>query len=282
MALEISRILFPTDFSETSGKALTYALEIARRSKATITMVHTIEEPYNFAPLLEEYKQQVSRRVETLFNEQLAEIAEDEQYKDIEIDTRILHGRVAFAVLDEANETKADLIVMGTTGASGLTKLLFGTKTIEIILASRIPVLAIPAKSKFTGLKQITFLTDYNEGDLYELKKTADFAELFKSDISVVHIETDHNFKNEILFRGFKDIASKQVAHQSMQFELVTEFSFFTGVAAFLESNPTDMLTMVRYRKPFFSKMLNKDHSKELGFYSQVPLLVLVNNETPA
>lgn len=279
MAQQISRVLFPTDFSDSSRKALTYALEIARRSKASLTMVHTIEEPYNFAPLLEEYKQQISRRVKTLFEEQLDEIAEDKEYSDIEIDTRILHGRVAFAVLDEAHESKSDLIVMGTTGASGLTKLLFGSKTIEVILGSKIPVLAIPANSKYTGLKHITFLTDYNEGDLLALNKTADFGNLFNADISVVHIELKHNFKNEIMFRGLKDIISKQVPYKSMHFELVSEYSFFTGVASFLESNPTEMLTMVRYKKPFFTKMLNKDHSKELGFYSQVPLLVMVSSE---
>lgn len=279
MALQISRILLPTDFSETSKRALPFALEIARRNKASLTIVHTIEEPYNFAPMLEEYKQQVSRRVETLLYKQLDEIAEDGRYSDLEINTRILNGRVAFAVLEEAEEMKTDLIVMGTTGASGLKKILFGSKTMEIILRSKIPVLAVPENSKYTGFNHITFLTDYNDGDVKALEKITDLGKLFNSDISVVHIEMERNLKTEIMHRGFEQIVSKQVPYKSMQFELVIEYSFFAGVAEFLENHSASMLTMVRYRKPFFTKLLNKDHSKELGFYTEVPLLILIGDD---
>lgn len=276
MALSINRILFPTDFSETSRKALHYALELARRTKATLHLMHSVEEPYNFAPLLEDYLQQVHRRVQTLFEEMLDDIDTEKTYKDLEIKTRILNGRVAFSILEEADELNADLIVMGTTGASGISKILFGTKTTEVILQSKVPILAVPANSKYKGLDHITFLTDYNDGDLNTLEQTAELGKLFNSDLSVLHIDSERSLKSEAMFRGFEEIASKQVSYPSMKFELMIQHSFIAGVADFLETQPTDLITMVRYKKPFFTNLLNRNHSRELGFYSKVPLLIWI------
>jgi len=276
MSLQISHILFPTDFSDTSEKALPFALELARRNKASISMVHTIEEPYDFAPMLEDVKKQVNRKVETLFNDKLEEIAENSDYKELDIDTRIQNGRVSLAILEETKQSNADLVVMGTTGASGLEKVLFGSNASEIILQSKVPVLAVPENSGYNGLDHITFLTDYNDGDLKALQQTAELAKLFNSKITVLHIAGERNLKTEIMHRGFKEIASKQVTYKDIDYELVIQNTFIAGVADFLETHPSSLVTMVRYRKPFFTKFLNKDHSKELGFYSKIPLLVLM------
>lgn len=276
MALTFKHILFPTDFSETSKRALHYALEIAHRTKASLHLMHTLEEPYNFAPLLEDYLQRVRRKVETLFEEMLAGIDTKKKYPDLKIKTRIVNGRVAFSILEEAEELKADLIIMGTTGASGISKVLFGTKTTEVILGSKIPILAVPANSKYKGLDHITFLTDYNDGDLDALKRTSDLGKLFDSGMSVMHIEFDRNLKAETTFRGFKEIASTKIKNPDMHFELMIQHSFIAGVADFLETQPTDLLTMVRYKKKFFTNLLNKNHSKELAFYTKLPLLIWI------
>ncbi|MGK7369831.1 MAG: universal stress protein [Candidatus Halalkalibacterium sp. M3_1C_030] len=276
MSLQISHILFPTDFSETSEKALPYALELARRNKASLTLLHSIEEPYDFAPMLEDIRKHINRKVDSLFNEQLDKIAENEAYRDLDIETRIQNGRISLAIFEESKQGKADLIVMGTTGASGLERVLFGSNASEIILQSKIPVLAVPENSSYNGLDHITFLTDYNDGDLKALQQSAGLAELFNAEISVLHIADERNLKTEIMHRGFKEIASKQVKYEATEYELVIQNNFIAGVADFLETKATSLMVMVRYQKPFFSKMLEKNHSKELGFYTKVPLLVLI------
>lgn len=276
MSLQISHILIPTDFSSISDKALPFALELARRNKASITMMHTIEEPYDFAPMLEDIKKQIGRKIKSLFDEKLEEIAQRSEYGDLDIETSIQNGRVSMAILEEAKLSKADLIVMGTTGATGLQKVLFGSNASEIILQSKVPVLVVPKNSIYNGLDHITFLSDYNDGDLKALEQTADIARLFNAQITVLHIAKERNLKTEIMHRGFKEIATKQLNYESLDFELITQKNFIAGVADFLESHSTSLITMVRYEKPFFSKLLNKDHSKELGFYSKIPLLVLI------
>ncbi len=63
MSLQISNILFPTDFSETASKAMPYAIAIAKQTGAKLTLMHSIEEPYNFAPLIEEFTERAKEEV---------------------------------------------------------------------------------------------------------------------------------------------------------------------------------------------------------------------------
>lgn len=275
MSLEIRHILLPTDFSETAGKALPYALAIAEKTGAKLTLMHSIEEPYNFAPMIEEFLERTKTEVRKKLRELKQTIQENEQYPDIEIGTKISFGRTVLSILEDAEELDADMIVMGTTGASGLNRVLFGSQTSEVILNAKIPVLAIPAESEFDGLPHITFLTDYNDGDLNALEDVARLAAHFKADITTLHVENKLNLKTELTHRGFKDIASNKVQYEPLTFELVVQDELMAGINEFLALERSSLLALVKYKKPFFQKLVTKSHSEELGFYSKLPLLVV-------
>ncbi|HSH25795.1 MAG TPA: universal stress protein [Massilibacterium sp.] len=270
----MKRILFPTDFSNTSRKALTYALEIARRNNAELILTHTIEDIYEFTPMIEDYKQRMTREVEIQLQNLIDEITIKEEYQNLDVKTQILNGRIVTTILEKADQVKADLIVMGTTGATGLKKIFFGSNATEVMLKSAIPVLAVPEGSSFDGLKHITFFTDYHDGDKKALNKITELGKLFDSEITIVHIEEEHNFTNEIMRRGFKEMVAEQISIAA-DFEFITAESFLSGVSKFLDNNPSSLLTMVRYKKPFFTELFHKDHSKEMTFYSNIPLLIL-------
>lgn len=279
MSLQISHILVPTDFSETADNALSFALEIALRKKARLTVMHTIEEPYNYASMIEDYQQRVKRNAENLLHEKIDEILEQKRYQQLNINTHLLYGPTVFSILDQIEETDIDFVVMGTTGATGLKRVLFGSNTTEIIQRSEIPVLAIPEESEFKGLSQIIFLTDYNDGDLKALEKTTELAIEFDSEISVLHVTRELNLREEIMRRGFKDIATSQVSYTNLKFELAAEDNLIKGINEFLSRQPSSLISMVKYKKPFFTELLHKSHSKEMGFYTTVPLLILPGEE---
>ena len=275
MSLQINHILVPTDFSEAAQNALPYALEIALKTGAKLTILHSIEEPYDFAPMIEEYREKMRNNVENIFHRKIDKILEQQRYHLINIKTSIVYGPAVFAMLDETKDLGIDLVVMGTTGATGLNRVLFGSNTTEIILRSEVPILAIPEKSPYKGVPHITFLTDYNDGDLNALENTVSFAQIFEAEISVLHITGKLTLREEIMHRGFKDIASKQIAYDKMKFELTAADELVEGVNEFFSLQPSSLVAMVKYKKPFFTKLLHKNHSKEMGFYTTLPLLVL-------
>ncbi|SMO63426.1 universal stress protein [Fodinibius sediminis] len=280
--LRINQLLFPTDFSETAHKALPFALDIAKRSGARLTLMHTIEEPYDFAPMAQEIKQQIRNRIESLFKEQLDDILKNERYKDIEINIEIRNGPATYSILDLAEEMKADLIMMGTTGASGIDKILVGSTTSKVISQSPVPVLAVPKNYEhdfYNGLDSITFLTDYKDEDLEAVRSTSYFAQLYDAKVVVLHIEKELNLRAKIMHEGFRELVSQQISSNSMQFELIIEDDFETGIASYLDAQWSSVLALVRYKKSFFTKLWTKDHTKKLGFYSKLPLLVFIGND---
>lgn len=281
MSLDFNHILFPTDFSENAQKALPFALEIARRADATITIMHVIQEPYDFAPMVEEVKRNTTKKVERLLQDMIDGVRKKEEYQGLKIESVIRTGSTVYSILEESRDLDADLIVMGTKGATGMKKILFGSITSEIVLQSGIPVLAIPQHSEYWDIDHITFTTDYHDGDLEALKEIAGLAQLFDSKITVLHVAPERNLKEEIQYRGFREWAGEEIdfTETEIAYELMVKKDFYTGLSDYLNDQTTQLITMIRYKKPFFHSLLEKDHTKQMGFYTKVPLLVLPGEE---
>lgn len=273
MSSLINNILFPTDFSDNARNALPFALEFSKRTGATLHILHSIEEPYDFAPMAEEVKKGVTRKVQRLFEEMLDEIRKEKKYADIPIHTHIQTGRALYTIPEESENLKIDMIVMGTKGRSGLEKILFGTTTAEVVQLSKVPVLAVPQKTGLDDFDQILFTTDYNDGDLVALAYIAKLAKLFQSKIKIFHAALDNDLKTDIMFRGFRELIREKIPYRNVDFDYDTTITFFEAVADQLDQNDISLLVMVRYQKPF--SLLKKNYSKEMSYYTEVPLLVL-------
>lgn len=269
----LNHLLFPTDFSDNARKALPYALEIATRTGASLHILHSIEEPYDFAPMLDEIKKGVSRKVNRLFQEIIEEIKLQDRYSDIEIKTYIEYGRAIYSILDQARSLDIDLILMGTKGRSGIEKILFGSTTAEIIGRSNIPVFAIPKEAETPHFEQILFATEYNDGDLGALEFLTPLAELFKAEIKVFHSTRKNKLEEEIKFRGFRELVKEVIPYKKIRFEQAVTESFFEAIADEVEENNIELLVMKRYQKQM--SLLDKRNTKDMSYYTSVPLLMI-------
>ena len=275
---EFNNIFFPTDFSKNAQRALPFAAKIASATGAKLTLFHASQSALDFAPDFEQQKEKAISEAGQQFEALVADLKKNDEFKDLEIATVLQSGHPTVGLLAKAREYGADMIVMGTKGATGNRNVVFGSVAASIINRSDIPVLAVPPGSSPEDLKHITFTTDYHEGDLQALLKTADFAELFKSTVDVIHVAEQRGLLTEIKFRGFKELVKDHADYGNMNFELKYDYDFFPVMADYFVDNPNSLLVMVRYKKTFWEKLVNRNHSKEMAFYTKVPLLVLVGN----
>ncbi|SHE90393.1 Nucleotide-binding universal stress protein, UspA family [Fodinibius roseus] len=275
---DINNILFPTDFSENTSNALTFALEIARASDAKVHLMHSIEEPYNFAmmdeaPITTEVKRSISQTVKKLFNTLEDEIRKNDTYGELNIETSIQTGRAVYNILEEAGNRNADLVVVGAKGRTGLKKILFGSTTAEVIRRAEVPVLAVPKEASYEGFKQIIFATDYQDGDLEALQFVVKLAKLFNSKINIFHSSLKNNLKTEIMSRGFRDLVTEKISYDNIEFETTPSTRFFEAVTQKMARHSISLLVMVHYEESF--PPLPKRLSQEMSYYSEAPLLVL-------
>lgn len=277
MTDQIKNILFPTDFSDNARRALPFALDIARKTGATLHIMHSIEEPYDFAPMVEDVKKGVTRKVQRLFDDMIDDIRNSKKDAELQLKTRIQTGRAIYAILEESENLSADLVVMGTRGRSGIEKFLIGGTTAQVIQLTKTPVLAIPETVSENGFGKILFATDYHGGDLKALQFVANLGKLYDSEITVFHIATDRELKDEILFRGFRELVNESITYPTIGFRQTEGADLPGGILEEMEHNNISLVVMVRYKKPF--ALFGKKRSKDMSYQTTAPLLVIPGTE---
>jgi len=148
--LNIRTILHPNDFSPRSKPAFQMAVALARDYGARLVILHVLE-PWVMAygegvvvPPPENYLEEVK--------EQLLKIRPtDEQ---IAVEHRLIEGDPAPEILRSAVESKADLVVMGTHGRTGLSRLLMGSVAEQVIRKAGCPVLTVKSPLAFEEEKK--------------------------------------------------------------------------------------------------------------------------------
>jgi len=159
MAIKLSRILVPVDFSPGSLKAKEYADQIAVDMKAEVELLHVVERsPYEVyqqrgflqdVPLYQmpgdalpsAQQKFIIKDVIEEMRQQLMKIAKAASGVKYRIEVR--HGHAVEEICAEIGSYKPDLVVIATQGRTGLTHLVLGSVTEKIVRLSTVPVLTV-------------------------------------------------------------------------------------------------------------------------------------------
>ncbi len=134
-------ILVPTDFSYAADRALRFAVQLARRQRARIALLHVIAPAVIPDVFLTSVRMDLPQLAETS-KEHLARLARRMGVRP-RFET-VRTGPVAEEILRYADDLGAGLIVIGARGHSTLERLLIGTTAERIVRHARCPVLVVP------------------------------------------------------------------------------------------------------------------------------------------
>ncbi len=142
--LPIQSILHPTDFSTRSDQAFQLACSLARENNARMIVLHVIDMPtasfkgVSMAPPTPP----PSPEEQEALQQQLRTI-QPPPGSSFPIEHRLVIGETAPAILQVAKDAHCDLIVMGTHGRTGLSRLLMGSVAEEVLRKAPCPVLSV-------------------------------------------------------------------------------------------------------------------------------------------
>jgi len=138
-----THVLVPTDFGESSSRALAVAVELAKKYGAALTLLHTYEIPSYAGP------GSFAAPVDFLTPVREAAEAElDRELKELKKEVPKADGIVRFGapsqeIVKEIGLTHADLVVMGTHGRRGVTHALLGSVAERTVRTSPVPVMTV-------------------------------------------------------------------------------------------------------------------------------------------
>lgn len=275
-------ILLPTDFSKNSINAIKYAMELFRNetcefyviniqkasafvsddlmtmsSSATIyqTLIDTAK--HSIANVIKEMKQKYGNR-----KHEFISIVDYDNFID--------------GINQVCTSVGIDLIVMGTKGASGAEKVIFGSNTARVMQRCSTPVLAIPDGCKFNGLDKIVFpsnyLSAYKEEELGALMH---ISRLYNSKIDVIHLAnkselTPHQENN----RAFLDACFGELTHEFVDLE---KKDIFETVQSYIRDNNIKLLAMMSRKHSFLERLFARHLVETFAFKIDVPFLVMEN-----
>ncbi len=275
----MKHILIPTDFSETADNALQYALELALLSGAACTLVHAYEMPYDFAAQMENRVIAIQKNARKKLHDYVEKIKEDPKYQSIRFNLKVEEGTPESVVEDLTEDVGADMVVIGLNKHSGWDSFFDGNTGAEVIERSRVPVLAVPARYRFTRPKEIVYAAAYREEDLQNLEELARFARLFDARLRVVHITRKSTQEEKLRFRGFSEEIQDKLSYPNVVQELHVADDVEDGIKSAAGSEGV-IISMAHYHKSFFKDLFNKSHTEEMAKETLVPLLVFYEEES--
>lgn len=196
MTVDITRILCPVDFSESSHRAFEHAVAIARWYKAAITVLHVVDlrldASIGFAAAVPAPPALTPAAREQIAGE-LQRLAAGAAAADVAIETAVRDGRPDIAILDVASEMPADLLVVGTHGRSGFDRLVMGSVTEKVLQKAACPVLSVPPHADDgprspVALKSILCPVDFSESSMDALRCAVSLAEESDGRLTVLHV----------------------------------------------------------------------------------------------
>ena len=139
-------ILVPVDGSETSYEAVAQAAELAKAFGGKITVVQVLAlDPYIAAEYISATQtNDLIERARTSVLKTLEEAAAKFSDLGIPVEAKLLEGQVVHReIIREAETSKADLIVIGSHGRTGLKRLFLGSVAQSVLGEAHIPVLVV-------------------------------------------------------------------------------------------------------------------------------------------
>lgn len=146
---EIRSIVCPVDFSPGSSHATEYAAGLAKTLNAKLLLLHvypltTYVGPDGGMIITPDVAAQLSDQSQKALNRVCDHLKE----RGIHVEPHVRDGSPLDEITEFAEQNKADLIVMGTHGRGGLSRLLLGSVTERVVRTSKIPVLTVRIPEK--------------------------------------------------------------------------------------------------------------------------------------
>jgi nucleotide-binding universal stress UspA family protein len=273
----MKQILVPFDFSQNAETALLYAKGIAEKAGAGITVFHIVNIPSNVLA----HADSDEAKEALIENEEANKLAELQE-KIALLFSDVNHGiklRAAFSqlivekTLELAQAIHADLIVMGTHGASGLSEFLFGSNTSTMISKSAVPVLAIPPGYKAAIPQHVVYASDA-EHIPSEIQRISIFAKALQASVTLLHFTTKDT-------KTVEQKIAEQIPANTLDSLQITvrpfqiDESLLTQIRHYITTNATDWVVMVTKERGFWSKLLGASKTESLANELPVPLLSL-------
>lgn len=265
-------ILFPTDFSQASVQAAAIAAGLARLLSAKIIFIYAVR---SFADR-DKFIGTAAFENETQAKQALEKLA-SRFSGGIPFEYLIRTGDITDEIVSAAKETKADMIVMSTSGAGDIpdTLALLNSTTADLISKKICPVLAIPAGANAKLIRKIVMAVDSHPIEATVLAPVKEIALKAKAEVLLLTVLSEEKVTGDDLLANKNNTIEQAFAGIPYSVHAIQSHETIDSIRQFASAQAADMIAVVTRKRGFIDNLFHESMSQKLALHSQIPLLVL-------
>ena len=279
----MKKILVPTDFSKTSQTAAEVASGIAKKAGAEVILLHVIEEGAEDSVKITgevvyedmEEKLFMMKLIERS-KKQLAKLAEDTMFEGVKVRQELRMGTPFHGMRTIITEHKVDLVVMGTSGRTGLEGMIIGSNTEKVVRHAQCAVLTVQKKPARPDFKNIVYATSMGKDEEIFARVVKRAQEMYDATVHLVRINTPGNFQRDAIVKQYMKDFAKKLMLKNYTINIFNDFSEEEGIIYFADSINADMIAMATHGRTGFAHVLAGSIAEDVVNHSKRPVLTFV------
>ncbi|WP_228852972.1 universal stress protein [Aegicerativicinus sediminis] len=276
----MKRILLPTDFSDNSWNAITYALNLFKNEECNFILLNT------YTPIIYDWEYLQTSNAQLSVTDAMKENSErglEEVLRKVKsqfnnpkhIFTTISSFNILTLEIAELHRGNAiDMVIMGTKGASGIEKVLLGSNTIHVLNRAKCPVIAVPTNFHFEKPHEILFPTDFElDYKVEHLQFLLDIAISNGARLNILHV----NYGQELteVQKEFRKKLEGFIKNATYLFHDLSNKNVPEAITDFQRKARVNLLAMINHKHFFFENLFFSPIINHIGFKLEVPFLVI-------
>ncbi|HLT33443.1 MAG TPA: universal stress protein [Aquaticitalea sp.] len=273
----MKKIIVPIDFSEYSEYALETAALLAKRHNAELLVLHMLEISETLYTNSDAEQHEKSVFFIKLAEQKFEKFLDRDYLKDLEITPIIKRFKVFSEVSDVAKQNNADLIVMGSHGASGLTEIFVGSNTEKVVRYSDIPVLVIKSKPTSVDYRAVVFASDFSEEAISPYVSASKMFETLGTEMHLLYVNVPgERFKStadmESTLTGFLQQADGNLNRMNMV-HYVADTSVERGILNYAVKSKADLIAIPTHGRTGLAHFFEGSISEDLANHATLPVM---------
>ena len=268
-------IIVPTDFSPIATNAMNFAADMAVNINASLLLLHVYHVPVSMTdvPVVLISADELRKSSEIKLQE-IKEAVTHVTSGKIKIYTEARLGDVSDELEDVCRSIQPFAVIMGTRGASGVERVLFGSTTLTAIRHLKWPVIVVPPGKEYgTGIKKIGFACDFDKVvETTPIQFIKNIVKEFGAELHVLNVD----FESKHFKPGTPE--ESLMLHTLLEglnpnYHFINHPDIEDGINEFAEKNNIDLLITIPKKHKLLDSLFKRSSTKQLVTQSHVPVM---------
>lgn len=277
MEATLSHLLVPVDYSDKSVYGIKYAVKLNKALNGKITFINVLK---GVDPIWSDFFTNVEREIllKKLQEHMRKFVHDHSDLADSQFDCLIAKGKLCSTIMETAEQLNASAIVMGTSHADNIKKMIIGTNALRVVSEAKCPVITIKNEPSASDVKRLILPLDITKETRDKVVDAVDIAKKLNAEILIVSAYT---IDDELLLKKLRQQQEQVVNYISERGikcsgQMVKTDDQVDEVLKFIDTQKGDMVIITTHQQLEIVTSFLGSFAKSIVSKAKVPVMSIV------